>query len=388
MGLLRIPYGITVLTAAFFLASGCGGLQLSQHLTPAETDWRMSGGNIGRTNTAPESIDPPLSVVWKDDAGAGFGFSPGISTDNVLFAGNLHGDVHAIRIQDGKDLGSKRFGSALMGTPAAGADTLFLALAHDDPSLLAYNVYTGAVLWKAAVGDVETSPLILDRHIFVTTLTGKLQCIATANGSIEWTYALPERSRSLLIHSSPVSDGNLIVFGTDNSELCAVNSLTGHLEWKTSARAAIFATPSINLGKVFVGSLDSMMYAFEVTTGKVVWSTSLGSKIYGGQAVDNQSVYVGTVGGTFYCLNAVTGAVVWRSPLGGVLNSAPLLSGSVVYVGSLDKNLYALDRATGSILWKYTAEGRIKSAPIIADSTLIIFAEDRSVIALRHEVTP
>ena len=388
MGLLRNRYRQFAFATAIVLCSGCGGLKLSEHLTTRQTDWIMSGGDIGRTNTAKEGVDPPLTVVWQTDAGAGLAESPGVITDNHLFVGNLHGEIHAVRVQDGKDLGNKRFGSALVGTPVVDGDMLFLVLAHDDPSMIAYNLHTGTILWKAALGDIESSPLLMNNHLYVTTLTGTLNCIEKTTGSIEWSYALPAGSRTTLIHSSPASDGNLIVFGSDGGGLFAVSCSDGSLRWKAAARSAILATPSVAAGRVFVGSLDSSMYAFDLTTGRLLWSTPLGAKIYGSQGVNERFVYVGTVGGVLYCLDAETGAVIWKTSVGSILNSTPLLSGSVVYVGCMDKKLYAVNTETGEVVWQYTAEGRMKSMPAIADTTLMIFTEDRSIVGMRHTVAP
>lgn len=363
---------------------GCSYIRLQQSLSSRPTDWVMYGGNAGRLNLAHEVLQPPLSMAWEYDASAGFGPSSAVAADSFLFVGNLQGEVHAVRISDGKGAGVFDFGSAIVGTPVLDRDLLYVVLAHDEESVIAYNLRFASIKWKAKIGDVESSPLILDKRLYVTTLTGKLVCLEKNDGMIAWTYELPSHVRTRIIHSSPASDSTLIVFGCDNGSVYAVGANDGKLRWSINTRKSVVASPSISRGKVFIGSLDSTLYALDVSTGKQLWAQPLGAKIYSSQAVDHNRVYVGTVGRTIYCLDAENGTIIWKVNTNGVINSPPLISGNVVYVGCIDKVLYALQGETGDVLWQFRTEGRIKTMPIISKNYLFVLAEDRSVIAFTH----
>jgi outer membrane protein assembly factor BamB len=389
MGFLMMGFRhIGLFVIIVLLIAGCAILKLPSAPRVQSRDWNMYGGEIGRTNVAKEILIPPLTVAWEYDASAGFSPYSAAAVDTFLFVGNLKGEVQVIKIKNGKGAGDRDFGSAILGTPVIDDEMMYVVLAHDEESMQAYNLQSAVLQWRAHVGDVETSPLLLNRKLYVTTLEGKLHCIDKSYGTLVWTYELPRNVRTPIIRSSPSSDGNIIVFGSDHGNVYAVGASDGMLRWTARTRASIVATPSVSNGTVFVGSLDSTMYALDIATGAIRWTQPLGARIFASQAVDQQHVYVGTVGRTMYCLDAATGKIIWNMPTNGIINSAPLISGNIVYVGCADKNLYAFNKETGEAVWQYTAEGRIKTMPIIISDRLILLTEDRSVIGMKQKVTP
>ncbi len=363
------------------LAAGCSHLRFRDAPRTMPGDWRMYGGDSARANVAPAAVVPPLALAWQYDASAGFGHACASTADSVLFVSNLQGEIHTIMIGTGKGTGTKDFGSAISGAPVVDWGILYLGLSHDEESLVAYNLASSDIIWSDKIGGIECSPLLLEDRLFVTTLDGRLLCVGKSDGAVAWTYSLPASVRSRTIRSSPASDGSVVLFGTDEGELCAVGAADGKLRWKAPTRASIIASPSIAMGCVFVGSLDSSFYCFDVASGRQRWERPLGAVVAASQAVDRDAVYVGTAGRAVYCLSLDDGAVRWQANLGGIINSAPLVSGDVVYVGCLDATLYALDRTSGSVVWKYQADGRIKTSPIIARGHLFVFEEDHTVLA-------
>lgn len=370
---------------ALVTVAGCSHLRFREAPHTSPGDWRMEGFDSARTNVAPGALGPPLRLAWQYDASAGFGRACASTADSILFVANLQGEVHSVTIGTGSKTGARDFGSAIAGAPVVDRGILYVALAHDEESLLAYNLATSTILWSDRIGGIETSPLLLGSRLYVTTLDGRLVCVDTSNGAVTWTYELPASVRSRTIRSSPASDGTIVVFGSDEGHLYAVGADDGKLRWKAPARASIIATPSIAMGSVLVGSLDSSLYRFDLASGTRRWECPLGAVIAASQATDGEAIYVGTAGRTVYSVSFSDGSVRWHTELGGVINSAPLVSGGVVYLGCLDANLYALDRSNGSTLWKYQADGRIKTSPIESKGHLFVFEEDHTVLAFVRE---
>lgn len=370
------------------ILSGCNYLHLRESLHVDPTSWKMYGGDIGRTNVARDILIPPLTMVWEYDASAGFGPYSVTVADQLLFIGNLQGEIHAVNVQTGNGIGVHDFGTAIVGAPVVDVNMLYVALAHDEESLVAYNMDRGAVEWSAKLGDIESSPLFMNDRLYVASLRGRVFCIDKNNGSICWTFTIPPSKQGVMIHSSPASDGNVIVVGCDNSHLYAIDAHNGSLKWSASTGKSILASPSVSDGKVFAGSLDNYMRAFDLETGREVWRTPLDAKIFSSQAVNERYVIVGTAGRTAYCLNKNTGDVVWKAGTNSVINAPPLVSGTVVYIGCIDKHLYAFDTETGKLLWQYKTEGRIKTMPVIWQNRLFLLSEDHTVLAFRSESSP
>ncbi len=382
---MRIASSVAAIVAMALLPAGCTQLRLEQPLRSGPNDWEMYGGEAGRPNATPDPLTPPLGLAWEFDAGAGFGPSAAAVEDSVIFVSNLQGEIHAVNIHNGKQLGAHDFGTSIFGTPVVDHEMLYVALDGDEESLIGYNLQTSVIEWRAKVGDIESSLLLMRDRLYATTLNGKLVCLKKNSGQVDWTFEVPGKVRTKILRSSPASDGSSIVFGSDCGNVYAVNARDGKLRWSASARESIVASPSVAGGKIFVGSLDSTFYCFDAATGKQVWTRSLGTKIFGSQAVGGDRVIVGCAGRLLYCLAADDGRVLWSFETSGVINAAPLISGEIVYAGCLGKTLYALDARSGTLLWHYETEGRIKTVSVISQGTLLVLAEDRSVLAFTPE---
>ncbi|MBI3195597.1 MAG: PQQ-binding-like beta-propeller repeat protein [Ignavibacteriae bacterium] len=351
----------------------------------SETNWIQYGGTKERTNVSPFSLKPPFEVAWMYDAAAGFSEYSVSTADSFVFFGTLQGELHVIHLRTGKSVGSVDFDKALIGTPIVDENLMYVAIANTEEGLQAYDLARGKIVWKAKLGGIETSPLLINNKLYVTTLNGYAYCIEKNSGIVVWKFLLPLFERSAFIHSSPASDGNVLVFGCDDGSVFCLSLVDGKLLWRTETGKSIFSSPSISDGKVYVGSQDEYIYALNINDGTIAWKQNIGSKIFSSQAVDEKNVFVGTSGGEIVCLEKTSGKIIWKYIAQSAVSSAPLVSGDVVYVGSLDKNLYAFDAMNGSLLWNYTADARIKSMPVVFGNYLILLLDNRRVVALRSE---
>lgn len=378
----RARVNILCLVLIALLVSSCGFLRLEQHVRSHPDDWTMYGGSAARLNSVPQSLSLPLRQSWKCDTGSGFGNGTPTVTDSLVFVCNLQGELHVINITSGRRIGYTDLGSAIAGSPVSAGDYLYAGLAKGKRCLVAYNLRTGTIQWEADVSEMETSPLMLVNHLYVTTLDGFLVCVENISGRVEWQFQVPQRDMRVGIRSSPASDGQMVFFGADDGKVYAVRTQDKKLAWTFSSKEAIVATPSVTQGVVYVGSLDQHMYAIRADSGVLVWKRDLGSPIYGSQAISGDRLFVGTADGTLHCLDAQSGSPQWSFLTSSVIGAAPLVAGSVVFIGSLDKHLYALDALTGTLLWKKELGARLRSSPVVWGKYLVLNIENRSVIAL------
>ncbi len=365
------------------LINGCSRLIIKKIPAYLPSDLSISQNDIGRTNSTNFEISPPLSVIWNYTASGGFGTFPASHVDDIICVGDLNGEINLLNIKTGKSLGSKKFGSTIIGTPLIDGDNLYVALSNDENTLNSYNLLKGAVNWRLALGEIETSPLIIGEKICVTTLTGKLICVEKFRGQIVWTFDPPIPQILKICHSSPASDGNLIVYSCEGGYIFALNLSDGKLSWQTNIGSSIISSPAIYQNRVFIGSLDSSFYSFDLSTGTQIWKRSLGSSVYTSQAVSNKYVFVSTVGKSLYCLSFKDGEIIWEKRMKGLILSPPLLSGKFLYIASTDKCLSVVDVDNGKFVWQFKTEDRIKSIPLIVPGRLFLFLENRNIIALQ-----
>lgn len=161
--------------------------------------------------------------------------------------------------------------------------------------------------------------------------------------------------------------------------------ITNSTLWSCTGTAgfAMFSSPAVAGGAVYVGSLDNRTYAFNASTGLRLWNYTTGGPVLSSPAVANGMVYVGSIDNKTYALNATNGALIWSyTTHGAVLFSSPTLAYGLVYIGSNDNNVYALDASTGARVWNYTTGGGVWSSPAVANDIVYVGSADGSIYAL------
>ena len=117
---------------------------------------------------------------------------------------------------------------------------------------------------------------------------------------------------------------------------------SGKLKWEAYTAGAIFLSPAVWEGRVYVGSADGRVYAFEAATGRRLWTFRAAPAdrwipvygklhstwpVAGGVVVDNGVVYaaagIANYDGTHvYALDAITGKLKWYNDSSGSLSKA------------------------------------------------------------------
>jgi outer membrane protein assembly factor BamB len=115
--------------------------------------------------------------------------------------------------------------------------------------------------------------------------------------------------------------------------------LTPNLLWKFNAGGAVYSSPTVVNGIVYIGSENGNFFALNATNSFQIWNYSTGNTpgIWSSPAVVNNVVYVGG-GSITYAFDAFSGAVLWNYNNGGTqpISSSPAVANGIVYIGSSD----------------------------------------------------
>jgi eukaryotic-like serine/threonine-protein kinase len=211
-------------------------------------------------------------------------------------------------------------------------------------------------------------------------------------------------------YSSPAVGADLIVFGSENGEVHAVDK-QGKPRWKFAARKDVVSAPAIAGNRVYFGSTNHNFYALDLD-GKEVWKFAALDRIKSDPLIVDDAVVFSSYDDRVYALRASDRATVWIFPArtdlaatsmatslpsgpptvaeikpGDFSYSSPLRVGDDIVLGNLDGHLYGIDFKSGHLAWRFATDGAaskqgVTSSPALRDGILYFGANDGNVYAL------
>jgi outer membrane protein assembly factor BamB len=323
------------------------------------------------------SVAPPFRLRWSFDANVLLEFPPIIVGDRLFFVGN-DGVVEALNRKTGKRVWKRDMGYLAASSPGYGDKKIVVTILERGRGtagrVAALWAKTGKVSWsKPLPSRTESSPIVVDRHVYFGTENGEVYSMRLGDGSVQWKF----RAGGAVKGGLALSDGKLY-FGTYGGHVYAISQRGGKQVWHVGTSGANFglsagnfySTPAVAYGRVYIGNTDGNMYSFSQESGKLAWRRGTGSYVYASPAVaqvpgGKPTVYFGSYDGTFYALDARSGATRWTFRDGGKISGAATVVGSIVYYSNWGKrNTTALGARTGRRIW---TSGRGAFNPVVSD---------------------
>jgi outer membrane protein assembly factor BamB len=296
---------------------------------------------------------------WRFATGAPVPSSPAVAGGTVFFTSHDHG-LYAVAAADGRLRWRFAMGEDLpfvwgwdyfLSSPAVEGGRVYAG--SGDGHVYAVDAATGREIWRFATGGrVRSSPAVGGDRGVVGSMDGKLYALDAGSGRPAWAFATEGASLDSTqfgydrtsVQSSPAVAGDLIVVGSRDGHLYAVDREKGTLRWRFDHETSwVASSPAIFEGMALVGSSDGHFFqAVDLQTGKERWRHPTLSNVYASPAVAAGVVYFGCQDGTFYALDARSGAERFRFRAGGRVFASPAVASGAVYFGSDDGSLYAL----------------------------------------------
>jgi outer membrane protein assembly factor BamB len=366
------------------LIAGCGGLRMERYLHSRSDDWPTFARTVGHTASASGALSPPLKLAWTQDIAAGMGNGSPVVVDSIVFVGTLRGELCALSVATGKQIGSIALGEAIQGSPVIDGSVAFVPLSNSQQSITAFDLFEGKPRWKKSYGDVEVTPCLLAQKIFFGNTAGTFFSIERATGDMRWKFELPDNTKYKGIRSSPAAEGGTIVFGADDGKVYALDAETGAQKWTFDTGAPVIASPLIVSGTVFVGNRIGTFSAINLSSGRPAWQSRTGAPIYANGVPAGDIVIVGNLAGEAFGFREKDGVPVWRTDLGGPISAGGAVAGSTVYIGTMKKQIFGLGTEDGAIIWKADAGGRIRTSPAAAFGRLFVATDEHDLLAFRE----
>ena len=197
-------------------------------------------------------------------ASLGLNASPAVDGETVVVP-YASGDLVALRTADGSGLWSEslsrnRTTSQLASMsdaarPAIDNGTVF-AVGHGG-RMVATVAKTGERLWSLSVPGTQP-PYVAGDSVFVVDTTGQLMAIHRRDGKVQWSTKLPGSNA----WSGPVLANGILWLASKEGQLAGVEAATGRVTGQMSVGGAVYISPVVAEGKMYVLTDDAKLVAF------------------------------------------------------------------------------------------------------------------------------
>jgi outer membrane protein assembly factor BamB len=232
-------------------------------------------------------------------------------------------------------------------------------------------------LWSFRTEDeIRGTPTIFQGLLLTGSYDNNLYALNAADGKFQWKYP----TDGGIVSRPAVVDGN-VYFGSEDKRLHVVSLRSGKVVWTYFTNGPIRSSPRIAEGHIFIGSDDNNLHAVNLNTGRQAWHFETADPIRSTPFVMNELVYVGSESGEYYAID-FRGSLKWRFRAKRAITSSTVGTPQALYFSSVDSTLYALDPRNGWVIWRFRLGKASISTPCIADEFVFVGASDGYLYAV------
>jgi len=321
--------------------------------------WQFAAGDDGFEGTAAIAggtvfagcLDGNLYAIdlktgeqrWKFETGLGFTAAPAVRGGRV-YIGDVDGCFHAIDARTGQELWKYQTEAEINSGANFHGDRVVFG--SQDAVLYCLNAATGELVWRADAEDqIRCTPTIVGDRSFVGGCNSKLNVVDLAEGKLVSGVDL-----SAPTLCTPAVEGTMAYVGTDGGTFFAVDWKASKIAWTYENRSRpspFWSSAALAANLVVVGSRDKMVHALDRETGERVWVFSTKGQVDSSPVVVGDRVYVGSDDGRLYGLELETGKEVWRFEAGGRILASPAVAAGRLVIGNDEGVLYCLGEDRG-----------------------------------------
>jgi outer membrane protein assembly factor BamB len=295
-------------------------------------------------------------------------------------------NVFALKGDSGKLLWSFNTQGAIGIPPTVGPSQVFVASDIGNTHYLrAIDAKTGELIWQYTRDQPPecmcSQASILSGGLLFAQSDGHSLYAFAPNGVApsKRLWQFPGDGAPL---TSPVVADGLVVFGSGDHNVYALDAKTGAVKWTGTTGYVFTANPLISDGVVVIGDQGGNIDGFDLKTGKSLWSFSAG-------AVDAAAVaqagiaYLVTEDHSVYALNISSGAQVWQYAMDDYAEYTPVLAGNLVVVANRAGQLMGFEAKTGKRVWQTDLDGTPFSQPVFwpGENAIVLKIGDHDIAA-------
>lgn len=348
--------------------------------TALAEDWRGFRSDPALNGVAAKtSIPVEPKLLWEVETGDGMASTPVIVGEHV-YVGLVSGDLLCLTLSGGKEVWKyqslpnakpNELPPAFMAPIAATEQLIFAG--DQEGTMHAIDRQTGKQVWIYADGGefVGGPNLYKDRVIFGSH-KGKLTCVDQATGkTVHWIYDTEGP-----INGTPTIAGQYTFSTNCQAPFLKVVDIETGLEAKSiPLEGRLIASAAFRDGALYFGSEIGAVYALDWEKGERTWTYANPDReqqIDSSPAVTDDLVVIGHGDKNLHAIDRKTGKGLWLVPTRAKIDCSPVVAGDNVIFGSNDKQLYLVQLSDGKVLWKHNTGQAIRGSAAVSGDRFVI----------------
>ena len=249
-------------------------------------------------------------------------------------------------------------------------------------------------IWSRDTGSgtdeqfVQLVPFVAGERVFVADRSGAVRAYTLDKGEQLW-----HAKTKVAISAGPGGGDDLMVVGSSDADLIALDAETGEERWRTSVSSEVLSVPLIYRGIVVVQTVDGYLAGLDASSGERLWVQGrtvpvLTLRGTSTALVEDGAVIAGFANGKITALDIRSGAPLWeavvavpsgRSELQRMVDvdANPVVRDGVLYVVSFQGQMAAVGLQNGRLLWNRDMSAY---AGIAVDSGQVYVADENSEV--------
>ncbi len=281
--------------------------------------------------------------VWKFTAKDAIGAAPALAGDKIFVCSN-DGSLYTLNVATGAEVwkftaeDKLSSGPTVIRAPTGDAD--WVLLNGYDGTTRVLNAADGKVVWTYKTDNyINGAPAVVDgRFLVFGGCDAQLHVVNLKDGTL--VHVIPANA---YIPASIGTYGTMAFCGNYANETVAFDVVGGKIAWTYEDRALpFFSSPAVNEKLVLIGSRDKHLHAIDRLTGEGVWKFATGGRVEGSPIVFTDGVVFGSSDGRLYAATLNDGTELWRLELGESLVASPAFGANQIVIGGEKGTVFAI----------------------------------------------
>ncbi len=351
--------------------------------------WRgPTGQGIAETQHAPTRWSETENIAWKTKI-------PGKAWSSPVMLGREIWLTTAEEHPDTPENIERRLKANTGGQPVnvAGAVTFSAVCVDKENGQILHNIkvlHAREPQWVHRLNSYASpTPVVEPGRLYCHFGSEGTVCLDTKSGKVLWTNREHQVQHENGPGSTPVMEGNLLIFHCDGSDLqfvVALNKDTGKTAWKTARTGTMDSNPQLKKSygtplvvqqggrRVVMSPGANWLYGYDPATGQELFKVpygKLGFSIAPRPVAAHGLLFFSTsfMQAELLAVRYESGQpeIAWREQRGAPKTPSPLVVGDQVYMVSDDGGIVTcLDAHTGKLVYRERIQGAHWASPLYA----------------------